>query len=157
MFEKIVLAVDGSDQAKGAVAAAADLAAKSGGDIRVVHVHEKGYVSRETIDLETLAEAKVLMQAVLDVLAKADVKATGELRAAASTAVAKEILEAARGFNADCIVLGSRGLGDFSGLLLGSVAHKVIQLADCPVVVVRAAGVNAARLDHQQEQTTSVA
>lgn len=35
------------------------------------------------------------------------------------------------------IVVGSRGQGALGGLLLGSVAHKVIQLAACPVLVVR--------------------
>lgn len=35
------------------------------------------------------------------------------------------------------VVLGSRGLSDLGGLLLGSVAHKVIQLSGCPVLVVR--------------------
>lgn len=35
------------------------------------------------------------------------------------------------------IVMGSRGLGRLSGLLLGSVVTKVVQLADMPVVVVK--------------------
>jgi nucleotide-binding universal stress UspA family protein len=33
--------------------------------------------------------------------------------------------------------MGSRGLSDLRGLLLGSVAHKVIQLSRCTVVVAR--------------------
>jgi nucleotide-binding universal stress UspA family protein len=35
------------------------------------------------------------------------------------------------------IVMGSRGLGRLSGLLLGSVVAKVVQMAECPVVVVK--------------------
>jgi len=35
------------------------------------------------------------------------------------------------------IVLGSRGLSTLGGLLLGSVAHKILHLATCPVLVVR--------------------
>jgi len=37
----------------------------------------------------------------------------------------------------DEIVMGSRGLGRLSGLLLGSVVAKVVQMADMPVVVVK--------------------
>ncbi len=154
MFEKIVLAVDGSDQARGAIAAAIDLAAKSRGEVLVVHVHDIGLVSREATDLETRDEARLLTEAALEMVMKAGVSARSELRAARSCDVAKEILHAAKGFDADSIVLGSRGLGDFAGLLLGSVAHRVIQLADCPVIVVRAAAVASAH-DRGEGQTVT--
>ena len=51
--------------------------------------------------------------------------------------VARLIVAAARDHEAGMIVLGSRGRGDLTALLLGSVAHKVIHLADHPVLVVR--------------------
>ncbi|MCP4330516.1 MAG: universal stress protein [Alphaproteobacteria bacterium] len=50
---------------------------------------------------------------------------------------AKCILETAKKEGADLIVLGSRGLGDLKGLLLGSVSHKVSHLADCTCITVR--------------------
>jgi nucleotide-binding universal stress UspA family protein len=155
MFEKIVLAVENPDQSRGAVAAAIDLAAKSGGEVLIVHVHDTGLVSRETVDLETHEEARLLVQAALEVVAKHGVQARSELRSAQSTDVAKEILRAAKGFDADTIVLGSRGLGEFAGLLLGSVAHRVIQLADCPVVVVRADAAAATAHGRQAAQATA--
>lgn len=37
----------------------------------------------------------------------------------------------------EMIIMGSRGLSDIEGLLLGSVAHKVLHIAKCPVLVVR--------------------
>jgi nucleotide-binding universal stress UspA family protein len=50
---------------------------------------------------------------------------------------ANALLDAARG--ADLLVVGSRGLGGFKGLLLGSVSHQVAQHAPCPVVIHRGA------------------
>jgi nucleotide-binding universal stress UspA family protein len=38
---------------------------------------------------------------------------------------------------ADVIIMGSRGLGTVEGILLGSVSHKVVSLADCKVMTVR--------------------
>ncbi|HEY7607134.1 MAG TPA: universal stress protein [Actinomycetes bacterium] len=46
-------------------------------------------------------------------------------------------MEAAGEQKAGLIVLGSRGRNDLTALLLGSVAHKVIHLADRPVLIVR--------------------
>jgi len=50
---------------------------------------------------------------------------------------AGRIVEAARKRGADLIVIGSRGLGDLQGMLLGSVSHKVAQLAPCTCIIVR--------------------
>jgi nucleotide-binding universal stress UspA family protein len=47
------------------------------------------------------------------------------------------LLDAAR--QADLLVVGSRGLGGFRGLLLGSVSSKMAAHAPCPVVIVRPA------------------
>jgi len=44
------------------------------------------------------------------------------------------LLDAAR--SADLLVVGSRGLGGFRSLLLGSISHQVVQHAPCPVVIV---------------------
>ena len=51
--------------------------------------------------------------------------------------VADAILDCAQAEHADLIVLGSRGLGDFKSLMLGSVSHKVTAGATCGVLVAR--------------------
>ena len=135
MFERIVLAIDGADEAAGAIAAAVDLARKSGGKVLVVHVDGRGGAVRAGSALDD--DGARFVATVVDTVRGWGVPVYSELRAAASGAVAREILLAAGSFDADAIVLGSRRLGAFAGLLLGSVAYKVIQLADCPVMVVK--------------------
>jgi nucleotide-binding universal stress UspA family protein len=56
-------------------------------------------------------------------------------------APAEVLVEAASG--ADLLVVGSRGLGGFKGLMLGSVSYQCVQLAPCPVVIVRDLPANA--------------
>jgi len=50
---------------------------------------------------------------------------------------AEEIVAAAEKVKADLIVIGTRGLSDLEGLVMGSVSHKVIHLAHCPCVTVK--------------------
>ena len=50
---------------------------------------------------------------------------------------AATILSVANGQNADAIVMGSRGLGDLSGMLMGSVSHKVAHLCKCTCITVK--------------------
>lgn len=47
------------------------------------------------------------------------------------------ICELAQAENAELIVMGARGAGSVRALLLGSTSHRVLQLATCPVLVVR--------------------
>jgi nucleotide-binding universal stress UspA family protein len=50
---------------------------------------------------------------------------------------AEKIVAEAEEAGADLIVIGTRGLSDLGGLVMGSVSHKVIHLADCPCVTVK--------------------
>ena len=52
------------------------------------------------------------------------------------------IVEEAERWNADLVVIGSRGLGTWNRLLLGSVSNSVVHHANCSVEIVRRAHVN---------------
>lgn len=86
---------------------------------------------------ETEDEARVSNAAIVDKLTAAGVKAHGEIRNTLFGYAAREIVDDAIQHGVDVIVMGSRGRGDLVGLILGSTAHKVIHLADRPVLVVR--------------------
>jgi nucleotide-binding universal stress UspA family protein len=133
MFEKILLAVDGSEHSVQAAAAASEIATMSGGTVHVLHVHEAGLV----LPVETNTEAQGVVDQTIKQLEAEGVNVSGQAVSARAGSVAPTIIDAARSFGSDLIVMGTRGLSDFSGLLVGSIAHKVIHHADCPVLVVR--------------------
>lgn len=137
MFEKIVLAVDGSDPSKRAAEAARSLAAYSLGEVEVLHLRERQVGKGGAYDTETMDEAAELVESYLRDLNEAGVKATAEVHTALVGRAAQGILEEAKRFGADTIVMGSRGMSDWAALLLGSVAYKVIHHAECPVLIVR--------------------
>jgi nucleotide-binding universal stress UspA family protein len=137
MLEKILLAVDMSDHARKAVPAASELARAGGGSVHVLHVRELYYPVPPTVVGDTPEEAQQLVDGVVAELKQAGVEADGAVRPSTGGSPAAAILEHAREVGAGLVVVGSRGLSNLGGLLLGSVAHKVIQLSSCPVLVVR--------------------
>jgi nucleotide-binding universal stress UspA family protein len=142
MYERVLVAVDHSEISEHVLSAARELALLSSGEIWVLHLREReamakapgapGLVARETND-----EAQATIEAAVDELIKAGVKAHGEVRNTIYGYAAREIIADARAHDVGLIVMGSRGRGDLAGLLLGSTAHKVIHLADRPVLIVR--------------------
>jgi nucleotide-binding universal stress UspA family protein len=139
MFERILLAVDGSEHSARAVAAVAEVARARETEVRVLHFQELGVGGRAgPIPLEDTGEAAGLVNRVVGELRDAGVaKVEGEAYAVLTNDVAPQIIESARNYRAGLIVMGTRGLSDFASLLVGSVAHKVIHHADCPVLVTR--------------------
>jgi nucleotide-binding universal stress UspA family protein len=137
MLETILLAVDGSPHAERAAELVHELA-RNGGEVVVVHVIEvmpmRGDVTMELDQERNGVEAASRYGKQLEL---AGVPTKVELIRTLSGHVARLIVAAAQDHQADMIVLGSRGRSDLTALLLGSVAHKVIHLADRPVLVVR--------------------
>jgi nucleotide-binding universal stress UspA family protein len=137
MIDKILLAIDGSDYSERAVPVAAEMARKFGSEILVFHVRATAVGRAVVYDLETPDEASALVDRITRWLKDEGVSARGEVVNTFHGREAREILETAKAEGFDLIVMGSRGLGDLAGLLLGSVTHKVLHLADRPVLVVR--------------------
>jgi nucleotide-binding universal stress UspA family protein len=136
MFERILVGVDGSEPSKRAAGVAADLARKLQTEVVVVHVKERDITWAGGVDLETPEEAQDLVDDTVRTLKDLGVSARGEVHSAVYGRAARVILEAANDSGTDVIVMGSRGLSDMAGLVMGSVTHKVLHLARCPVLVV---------------------
>ena len=138
MYDRILLAVDHSEMSRRAVIAARDLAKLSDGEIWVLHLRERETGVRKVSMMdETVDDANAVVRAALEMLTDAGVKAQGEVRNTAYGYAAREIAGDAKDYDADVIVMGSRGRSDLAGLVLGSTVHKVIHLTDRPVLVIR--------------------
>jgi nucleotide-binding universal stress UspA family protein len=137
MFEKILLAVDGSAPSDRAVREAADLATRLGSEIVVVHVIETEHTWAGGVELDGPEEAYELVERTVRALKDEGIGARGEIQRSIYGRAARVILELASEEGASVIVLGSRGLSDLAGLVLGSVTHKILHLSHCPVLVVR--------------------
>ena len=137
MFRRILLAVDGSQPSNRATDVALDLALGLKAEVVVVHVQELQHAWDTAVELDSKEEAVELVESTVRTLKDAGVSARGEIERAVYGRAARVILEVAEATGADVIVMGSRGLSDLAGLVMGSVAHKVLHLSRCPVLVVR--------------------
>ncbi len=148
---KVVLAIDGSEEASRAAEAAVELCEKTGSELHVVHVGEDFYLTAVS-DLDMIAQIRVAQEyaeseANFEQIAREVLDAEVEKVEAAGGTVAQahlrvgradvEIVDLAGEIEAGLVVLGSRGLGGVKRALMGSVSYSVVRHAHCPVLVVR--------------------
>lgn len=136
----VLVGVDGSVSAEGALAWAAAEAASRRCPLRIVHAFswpmtgnpfDMSFVADPSLGLQSAAEW-ILRDAEARAREVApDIKITGNMFVGPA---ATTLLNEAR--DADLVVLGSRGVGGFRGLLVGSVSASVAAHAPCAVVVV---------------------
>lgn len=136
MFEKVLLAVDASYHSRRAIPLASEIAKNSGGEVVVLHVREH-VTGKGVWENETISEATELVEGVKAELVKKGVTASAQVARALQGRAAAEICDLADRIGAGLIVMGSRGVSDLSGLVFGSVTHKVLHLSRCPVLLAR--------------------
>jgi nucleotide-binding universal stress UspA family protein len=137
MFERILIAVDGSPQSGKTIGVAVDLAQRYGSEVFVTHVREHERYEGSDVDLGPPIPAEQLVEQVLVTFRDAGVEAHGTVRRVDAGHTPDQIVEAAKESRADLIIMGSRGMTELKSLLLGGVANKVVHQASCPVLLVR--------------------
>jgi len=151
MSKKFLVAVDGSEHGWKAADLAADLAKASDAELILLHVIDEvpvtaglgRYAQVEGVSLEELNARYRATRSLSDIVihdAETRARETGVTRVSSLVVegdAAAEIVEQAKLANADMVFLGSHGLSDIQGLLIGSVSHKVLHQAPCTCVVVR--------------------
>jgi nucleotide-binding universal stress UspA family protein len=142
---KILLATDGSEEARQAAQAAAELSKGTGSEVHIVYVlpspkELRGHhlysreVMRSVLD-QAEGEANSFLEEQAKQLGESGGKvAETHLRAGEPD---KEIVRLSEDLGVGTIVIGSRGLGGLRRTLMGSVSESVVRHAHCPVFVVR--------------------
>jgi nucleotide-binding universal stress UspA family protein len=136
----ITVGMDGSEGATAALRWAASEARLRGAGLRLVHAWSIPTMAYSLVPPMSFEDD--LGRAAADALDKWLAESGAELegleveRRTGEGNAAKVLTDAAA--DGELLVVGSRGLGGFGELLLGSVSHQCAQLASCPVVIVRA-------------------
>lgn len=147
MFKHLLVAIDGSHHSLKAAEKAIAMALQFGSRLTLIHVARrfhlpdslKAYLRDEHIEGEPLYDIDAATRKVID-----DVRR--EALDAGLHAIdvvfkegrpARSIADYAGAHHVDAIVVGSRGLAEPETFLLGSVSHKVANLAGCTVIIVR--------------------
>jgi len=147
MFERIVAAIDGDpDRSARVLGATRELALTKGSQVLVAHVRDVERAESvmapagragltPTLHFESEETARQLVDEAVAALRERGIEAEGQV-ASGSGSTARELLDIARRYSANLIVVGDRG-SHVTDVLLGSVAHRIVHLADCPVLVAR--------------------
>ena len=142
---KILLATDGSEEARQAAQAAAELSKDTGSEVHIAYVlpsprELRGHhtYSRDVMR-SVLEQAEGEARSFLEAQAKQVGESGGKV---AETHLGagepdKEIVKLSEELGAGAIVIGSRGLGALKRALMGGVSESVVRHAHCPVFVVR--------------------
>ena len=138
MLNTIVLALDGSDGAKKAIPVAAELAKQEGAKLVLAHVTE--YLAAKGGELphpgEDEIRAEIKQQA--EELSERGIETEVQLADSVLGGPAHALVDIADRTGGDLIVTGTRGHSSIPGVLLGSVAHRLLHIGKRPILAVPA-------------------
>jgi nucleotide-binding universal stress UspA family protein len=146
MYQRLLVPVDGSPCSLRGLEEALALARVTGGRIRLVHVIEEPLVALgadgaidASVDLVALAReaAERVLAEALDTVRQAGVPVDDALLDTFDGRVCDLVVDAARAWPADLVVIGTHGRRGVGRLLLGSDAEQILRRCPVPVLLVR--------------------
>ena len=141
MFSKILVPVDGSDNSLRALDHAIFLAKNTGAGVTAIHVMEKPptvYAESQKLLNDIMTKYRTESTKILDRCKQIGDKAgVGIDTVIAEGDVASSIAGYAHKEGFDAIIIGSRGLGKFKEMVLGSVSNKVLHQSKASVVIIK--------------------
>ncbi|HBV98229.1 MAG: universal stress protein UspA [Peptococcaceae bacterium BICA1-7] len=142
-MKKYLLAVDGSDNSRRAAHYALNLLRENSSlEITLIHVVN---FRKELVNYSPIMDIRDIEREVMEG-GREIVEQQALIFENDGYRVEKMVEEGDPGFKVaqyakeggfDQIILGTRGLSDFKGLVLGSISHKVLHFAQCPVTLVK--------------------
>jgi nucleotide-binding universal stress UspA family protein len=139
VFNTIVWATDGSEHADQALAVAKTLARENDAALVAVHIVQRYATKTGLAVYADEGIVKTKLEDTVEQLSKDGYKASLRIINHIGPQPAHAIADVAREMGAGLIVMGTRGHGSISGLLLGSVVQRLLHIAPCPVLAVPAA------------------
>lgn len=136
---KILTAIDGSIHSIAVLDKAIEYARLLDGEIILLYCHKRfpkilGEPYKDKAITDILLEAENLIKPYLQTLKDSGVSYTERLMEEPAGSVIPNVADIEK---CKLIVMGSRGLTDLEGLIIGSVTHRVLHLANCPVLVIK--------------------
>ena len=137
-MKKIFVAIDGSEPAIHAARMALDFASKTGGEVTLVHVipnlmipSEVPFATGELAE-DVMKNGELLLEHAAKELGQPNLR-----RICLNGTPAERLTDLAEEESADLIVIGSKGRGAVSRMLIGSTTDRLIHISKKPVLVVR--------------------
>ena len=144
MYQRILVPVDGSPTSERALQEALQLAQQQSGRLELVHVlgdvrlmEANSYINYAEMKDAMTSAGKKLLEQTRAVAQQSGTAAEVKLLEAGGARIASAIVEEARQWEADLIVIGTHGRTGFSRVLFGSVAEGVVRTAHIPVLLMR--------------------
>ncbi|WP_208589904.1 universal stress protein [Gracilibacillus suaedae] len=138
MYQKVLLAADGSDHSIRAASHAVKVAQIDQGKIDIVYAVD-GKTSKEDVlhgldKYDVKKERQEKLQPVIEVIEEAGLECETHV---VHGEPGPTIVEFANRNEYDFVVVGSRGLNKVQTMILGSVSHKIAKRVHCPVLIVK--------------------
>jgi nucleotide-binding universal stress UspA family protein len=138
-LDKILVPVDGSEYSYKAAQFSTSCAKQFNSTVIILHCHKSDFCYANDIDYDEIharmeEKAEDLLDCYREVYDKEGIK---HWEIIPDPPAAQAIVKIAGKEEVDMIIMGTHGRTDLQGLLLGSVTHKVLHLANCPVLIVR--------------------
>ncbi|HTE84505.1 MAG TPA: universal stress protein [Dehalococcoidia bacterium] len=135
MFSKILVAVGGPDDAEETFSVVSGLAKALNSEVLVVHMRERVVTSVATIERESIPEAFQFGVKIADKLVQAGIKATADIRGHRPDRLAEFILDEAKKFKAELIIIGGHHAHGMHDRIFGDIGKTLAHGSDCPLLL----------------------